>query len=169
MTAQAYAPAATDAAADEWAAKTEAQMTDDERFSILHGIMPILIGPYANPELKTKWPDDLVPGAGYIMGVPRLGVPSLRETDASLGVTNPFGIRKGDTATALPAGLAIGASFNPNWPLLERGRWPAKARAKGFNVLLGVASTSSAIPAMVATSNISRRIRSSRASWAPRR
>ncbi|KQZ77375.1 beta-glucosidase [Sphingopyxis sp. Root214] len=137
MTAQAYAPAATDAAADEWAAKTEAQMTDDERFSILHGIMPILIGPYANPQLKTKWPDDLVPGAGYIMGVPRLGIPSLRETDASLGVTNPFGIRKGDTATALPAGLAIGASFNPELAFAGARAVASEARAKGFNVLLG--------------------------------
>lgn len=137
MTAQGYAPAATDVAADEWAAKTEAQMTDDERFSLLHGIMPILIGPYANPQLKTKWPDDLVPGAGYIMGVPRLGVPSLRETDASLGVTNPFGIRKGDTATALPAGLAIGASFNPELAFAGARAVASEARAKGFNVLLG--------------------------------
>lgn len=137
MTAQGYAPAATDAAADEWAAKTEAQMTDDERFTLLHGVMPILIGPYSDPERKTKWPDDLVPGAGYIMGVPRLGVPSLRETDASLGVTNPFGIRKGDTATALPAGLAIGASFNPELAFTGARAVASEARAKGFNVLLG--------------------------------
>ena len=33
-------------------------------------------------------------------------------SDASLGVTNP-GYRPGDTATALPAGIALGASFNP--------------------------------------------------------
>ena len=39
-------------------------------------------------------------------------------SDASLGVTNP-GYRPGDTATALPAGIALGASFNPapcRWP-----------------------------------------------------
>lgn len=136
-TAQGQAPVVTDAVADDWAAKTEAQMTDDERFTVLHGVMPILIGPYSNPELKTKWPDDLVPGAGYIMGVPRLGVPSLRETDASLGVTNPFGIRKGDTATALPAGLAIGASFNPELAFAGARAVASEARAKGFNVLLG--------------------------------
>src|SRR3546814_18102482 len=86
-------PMCAEAAADAWAAANEARMTDDERFTLLHGFMPIPIGLYADPELQAKWPDDVVPGAGYVAGVARLGVPSLRETDASLGVTNPFGIR----------------------------------------------------------------------------
>lgn len=50
--------------------------------------------------------------AGYVPGVERLGVPALRMSDAGLGVTNP-GFRPGDTATALPAGLALASSFNP--------------------------------------------------------
>ena len=124
-------------AADDWAAQVEAQMTDDERFSLLHGFMPIPIGPYANPELQAKWPKDVIPGAGYVAGVPRLGIPSQRATDASLGVTNPFGIRKGDSATALPAGLAIGASFNPDLAFAGAQAVASEARAKGFNVLLG--------------------------------
>ncbi|NIJ38804.1 beta-glucosidase [Sphingopyxis panaciterrae] len=112
-------------------------MTDDERFSMLHGFMPIPIGPYANPELQAKWPKDVIFGAGYVAGVPRLGIPSQRATDASLGVTNPFGIRKGDTATALPAGLAIGATFNPDLAFAGAKLVASEARAKGFNVLLG--------------------------------
>jgi beta-glucosidase len=131
------APAGNDAAAVAWAAKIEAQMTDDERFSLLHGFMPIPIGPYANPEFQAKWPKDVVLGAGYIAGVARLGVPSLRETDASLGVTNPFGVRKGDTATALPAGLAIGATFNPELAFAGAKLVASEARVRGFNVLLG--------------------------------
>ncbi|OWQ99974.1 glycosyl hydrolase [Sphingopyxis witflariensis] len=140
MTASAQdkaAPARVEAAADDWAAKIEAQMTDDERFSILHGFMPIPLGPYANPELQAKWPKDVIPGAGYVAGVPRLGIPSQRATDASLGVTNPFGVRKGDTATALPAGLAIGATFNPELAFAGAHLVASEARAKGFNVLLG--------------------------------
>lgn len=140
MTASAHGKAAAtrvEAAADDWAAKTEAQMTDDERFSILHGFMPIPLGPYANPELQAKWPKDVIPGAGYVAGVPRLGIPSQRATDASLGVTNPFGVRKGDTATALPAGLAIGATFNPELAFAGAHLVASEARAKGFNVLLG--------------------------------
>ena len=128
---------AAEAAADDWAAKTEAQMTDDERFSLLHGFMPIPIGPYADPEWQAKWPKDVIPGAGYVAGVPRLGIPSQRATDASLGVTNPFGIRKGDSATALPAGLALGASFNPDLAFAGAEAVASEARAKGFNVLLG--------------------------------
>src|SRR3546814_12850525 len=112
-------------------------MTDAERFSLLHGFMPIPIGPYANPELQAKWPAEVIYGAGYVPGIARLGVPSLRETDASLGVTNPFGIRKGDTATALPAGLAIGASFNPDLAFAGAQAVASEARARGFNVLLG--------------------------------
>src|SRR3546814_16683399 len=96
VTASAQEPAAAaasgaEAAADAWAAATEARMTDDERFTLLHGFMPIPIGPYADPELQAKWPDDVVPGAGYVAGVARLGVPALPDTDASLGVTNPVG------------------------------------------------------------------------------
>jgi beta-glucosidase-like glycosyl hydrolase len=61
------------------------------------------------------WDDAVaLPGyenTGYVAGVPRLGIPSLRETDASLGVTNPLGICPADLATALPSSLALAASF----------------------------------------------------------
>lgn len=129
------AKATGDSAADRWAAETEAKMTDDERFSLIHGFMALRIPGFGDPNLV--WPTDVVPGAGYVRGIPRLGVPSLRETDASLGVTNPFGVRKGDTATALPAGLALGATFDPE--LARRGGYlvAQEARARGFNVLLG--------------------------------
>ncbi len=122
-------------AADRWAAETEAKMTDDERFSLIHGFMALRIPGLGDPNLV--WPDDVVAGAGYVHGIPRLGVPSLRETDASLGVTNPFGVRKDDTATALPAGLALGATFDPE--MARRGGLlvAQEARARGFNVLLG--------------------------------
>jgi len=123
-------------AAAKWAAATEAKMTDDERFSLVHGFMPLKI-PGLKLSTPEPWPDDVVPGAGYVRGVPRLGVPSLRETDASLGVTNPFSIRPGDTATALPAGLALGASFDPDLAYRGGNLVGQEARARAFNVLLG--------------------------------
>lgn len=46
-------------------------------------------------------------------GVPRLGVPGLVMSDASMGVTNPGYGGRSDTATAMPACIALGASFNP--------------------------------------------------------
>lgn len=34
-----------DADADAWAARVEAQMTDDERLSLIHGFMPLPVAP----------------------------------------------------------------------------------------------------------------------------
>jgi len=117
--------------ADRWAAEVEQQMTDVERFQLLHGFMALKVGP------PREWPDDVVPGAGYIAGVPRLRVPSLRETDATLGVANPFNARPGDTATALPGSIALGATFNPELARRSGEVVAGEAGAKGFNVLLG--------------------------------
>ncbi len=119
--------------ADIRAREVEAQLTDDERFSLLVSVMgksELL------PFRDERFPPDVPGSAGYVPGIPRLGVQALRMTDASLGVTNP-GYRPGDTATAFPAGLALAASFNPE---LARGSGAAigrEARSRGFNVLLG--------------------------------
>ena len=68
--------------------------------------------------------------AGYVPGVPRLGVPALLMSDAGLGVTNP-GYRTGDTATALPAGLALAAGFDP---ALARAAGQAVGRRRAAGV-----------------------------------
>ena len=117
---------------DVRARETEAQMTDEERFSLLVSVMGA--SPFL-PVRDKRIPEGVPMSAGYVPGVPRLGVPALLMTDASLGVTNP-GYRPGDTATALPAGIALGASFNPE--LRASGRaWSVARRAhRGFNVLL---------------------------------
>ncbi|MCP3733471.1 glycoside hydrolase family 3 C-terminal domain-containing protein [Sphingomonas sp. RP10(2022)] len=114
---------------DARAAAIERQMTDAERVTLTHGIMAIPFG-------DTKVPTGVLLGAGRVEGIPRLGVPALTETDASLGVAYIGGLR-GDGATALPSGLAMGATWDP--ALLRRGgaTIAGEAQAKGFNVLLG--------------------------------
>ena len=115
------------------ARETEQHMTDDERFSMLISVM----GKNAVIPVKDKRIPDGVPmSAGYTPGVPRLGVPALLMSDASLGITNP-GYRPGDTATALPAGIAMGSSFNPQ--LAHEGGivLAREAKQRGFNVVLG--------------------------------
>lgn len=113
---------------DARAAAVERQMTGDERVRITHGIMAI---PYG----ETRIPPAAPFGAGYVEGLPRLGVPPLTETDASLGVAYVGGLRK-DGATALPSGLAMGATWDPE--LVRKGgeTIAGEAHAKGFNVLL---------------------------------
>jgi beta-glucosidase len=114
--------------ADSRAAATEAAMTDAERVSLLHGIMAM---PYGD----VKIPEGVPFGAGYIPGIERLAVPPLTETDASLGVSYVGGLR-GDGATALPSGMAMGSTWSPE--LMHKGgaRIADEAHAKGFNVLL---------------------------------
>lgn len=129
------APAVTEQDPDVWASETENRMTDDERFALISGFMTLPLGD-RGPQ-QSEWPADAILGAGYVAGVPRLGIPSLRETDAGLGVANPFGLRKGDSATALPASMALAASFNPDLAYRAGKLVAAEARAKGFNVLLG--------------------------------
>ena len=119
-------------AADARARETEAQMTDDERFSLLVSVM--------GTNLVIERRDDRIPegtpmSAGYTPGVPRLGVPALLMSDASLGVTNQ-GYREGDTATALPAGIALGATFNPALARASGQMVGREARSRGFNVQL---------------------------------
>jgi beta-glucosidase len=117
-------------APDARATSTLAQMTQDEKLSMLQGFVP-------QTWPAGKFPPNLIKGAGYVPGVPRLGIPPLADSDASLGVANMGGLmRAKDEATAMPAGLAMASTWSPE--LVEQvGRvMGAETRAKGFNVLL---------------------------------
>lgn len=126
----AHADERTAQAASKRAEKTLEAMTPQEKTILTHGILALQLLPG-----DAALPAEAIPGAGYIAGIPRLGVPALFETDASLGVSYVFGIRK-DGATALPSGLAQASTWNP--ALIEVGgrMIGSEARAKGFNVLL---------------------------------
>jgi beta-glucosidase len=118
--------------ADARARATEEQMTDDERFSLLVSVM----GTNTTITVRDpRIPPSVPMSAGYVPGVERLGVPALLMSDASLGVTNP-GYRAGDTATALPAGIALGATFNPALARASGMLLGREARSRGFNVML---------------------------------
>jgi beta-glucosidase len=118
--------------ADRRALETERQMTDDERFALLVSVMG---RNFAIPERDERIPPGVPMSAGYVPGVPRLGVPALLMSDASLGITNQ-GYREGDTATALPAGLALGATFNLALARSAGELLGREARSRGFNVML---------------------------------
>jgi beta-glucosidase len=122
----------TEETPDARARATEAQMTDDERFSVLVSVMGVNA---VIRERDERIPEDVPMSAGYVPGVPRLGIPALLMSDASLGVTNP-GYRPGDTATALPAGIALGATFNPALARAAGTLLGREARSRGLNVML---------------------------------
>jgi beta-glucosidase len=106
------------------------QMTDQEKLSLVHGV---IAAPWGD---KPK-PAGSIGSAGYVRGVPRLGIPALQETDAELGVANPGDVRSGDTATAMPSDLALASTWDPEIARLQGQSVAMEARAKGFNVLLG--------------------------------
>ncbi len=114
---------------DERADLALGALTLDEKIRLVHGS-------FGFPFQGKPRPEGAIGSAGYVPGVPRLGIPALQESDAGLGVTNPENTRPGDVATPLPSGLATAATFDP--VLAERGgaMIGAEARAKGFNVLL---------------------------------
>lgn len=102
-------------------------MTLDEKLSLVHTR-------FGTPFRGRPKPVGALNSAGFNPGIPRLGIPALQETDAGLGVTNPTSAPV--NATALPSGLAIGATFDP--ALARRGgaMIGGEARAFGFNVML---------------------------------
>jgi beta-glucosidase len=120
---------------DQRATLAAAAMTLDEKIGLLHG--PVALPRKGADGVQVNPPAEAILSAGYLPGVPRLGIPALYETDASLGVANPNGIRPGDVATALPASLALAATFDPSLAYQAGALVGSEARAKGFNVLLG--------------------------------
>ena len=113
---------------DERAEAALAAMTREEKLALLHVPLAMMVPPAKRPDVPV--------GAGWIAGVPRLGIAPIAETDASLGVGNLLGMRRGDTATALPSSLALGASWDTELARRAGTMIGSEARAKGFGVML---------------------------------
>src|SRR5262245_62481207 len=92
--------------ADTRAQQIEQQMTDDERFGLIRSLMVVVFGK-AGGGRDPRVPENVPQIAGWVKGVPRLGVPDLLLTDAGLGITNPAHGRPGDEATALPSAQVL--------------------------------------------------------------
>ncbi|MBR0697239.1 beta-glucosidase [Bradyrhizobium lablabi] len=118
---------------DERARDTEQKLTDDERFSLIIS----LLGPASIVPRDPRIPADVKNvSAGYTSGIPRLGIPALQSSDASMGVTNP-GYRPDDKgATAFPASILVGSSFNPQLARKGGVAIAREARIRGFNIML---------------------------------
>ncbi len=122
---------------DERAKAVVAAMTEDEKLSLVMG--------YTDPDALMKEPDDVVSpaikadvaahhikgSAGYISGIPRLGITPQWQTDASIGVRV-----EGMERTALPSSLATAASFDPSVPFAGGVMIGHEARLSGFNTFL---------------------------------
>jgi beta-glucosidase len=122
------------ASPDERARETERQMTDDERFSLIISLIGAI--PSMGVPRDQRIPEGVNMSAGYTPGIPRLGVPALQSSDASMGVTNP-GYRPDDKgATAFPASIVVGSSFNPKLARDGGAAIAREAQIRGFNIML---------------------------------
>jgi len=116
-----------------------AAMTLDEKLRLVFGFSDQALTDVAkvpddvvSPELKNYVITHLVKGsAGFVPGVPRLGIPDQTQTDASMGVRNSF-----IPSTALPSSLATAASFDPEVPRAGGRMIGAEARATGHDTML---------------------------------
>jgi beta-glucosidase len=114
-------------------------MTLDEKLRLVFGYSDQALTDVAkvpddivSPELKNYVINHLVKGsAGFVPGVPRLGIPDQTQTDASMGVRNSF-----IPSTALPSSLATAASFDPQVARAGGAMIGAEARATGHNTML---------------------------------
>jgi beta-glucosidase len=115
---------------DERADLVLKQLTLDEKIDLLHGNgMP-------------GWGDKPRPnaylgngGAGFTLGVPRLGIPMIQMSDAAYGVR--MSADNGRYSTALPSNLASAASWDPQAACDYGALIGRELRAQGYNMTLG--------------------------------
>jgi beta-glucosidase len=114
---------------DERAALVVKEMTLDEKVSLLHGTGLKDLGPVSPLAVGSNG------GAGYVVGIPRLGIPAIQISDAAYGVR--WSGENGRYSTALPDNLASAASWDLD-AAFEYGALIARElRAQGYNMSLG--------------------------------
>jgi len=113
---------------DERAALLVRQLTLDEKIGLVRGLgWGGLLGGEETPGSNG--------GAGYIPGIPRLGVPALQMADAAVGVTR--GAVSGRYSTPLPSAIAAASSWDLEVARQYGALIGSELRAQGYNMTLG--------------------------------
>src|SRR5919199_1795447 len=108
------------------------RMTEDEKLKLVFGYFSTDFPPknYTMPAEGREG------SAGYVPGIPRLGIPPQWQTDAGVGVASQGGAKQKRERTALPSGMATTATWNPTTAFQGGRMIGAEARSSGFNVML---------------------------------
>jgi len=105
------------------------ELTLDEKIDLVHGNgMPGWGPPRPNAHLGNG-------GAGFVLGVPRLGIPFIQMSDAAYGVRSSA--QNGRYSTALPSNIAAAASWDPQAACEYGALIGRELRAQGYNMTLG--------------------------------
>jgi beta-glucosidase len=105
------------------------QLTLDEKIQLAHGIGwgPLKPG--------SPIPPDNNGGAGEILGIPRLGIPSVQQADSAVGIR--MAAPEGRYATLLPSVLAAASTWDPKAAHLYGDVIGRELRAQGYNQSIG--------------------------------
>ena len=116
--------------AEQRAADAVSKMTLDEKLTLVFG--------YFASDWQGKKPpaEGRYGSAGYVPGIPRLGISPQWETDAGVGVATQGAATVKRERTALPSGIATAATWNPQVAFNGGQMIGSEARASGFNVML---------------------------------
>ncbi len=114
---------------DERAELVLKEMTLDEKITLIHGNgMPGWGEPRPNAYLGNG-------GAGFVLGIPRLGIPMIQLSDAAYGVR--ASAQNGRYSTALPSNIASAASWDTQAACEYGALIGRELRAQGYNMTLG--------------------------------
>ena len=105
------------------------QLTLDEKIQLVHGIGwgPLMPG--------RPVPPDNNGGAGEVIGIARLGIPSLQQADSAVGIR--MAAQQSRYATLLPSVLAAASSWDPKAAHLYGDVIGRELRAQGYNQSIG--------------------------------
>jgi beta-glucosidase len=106
------------------------ELTVDEKIALLHGNG--MLGWAGPPNPRAYLGNG---GAGFVLGVPRLGIPIIQMSDAAYGVRSSA--ENGRYSTALPSGIAGAASWDTHAACEYGALIGRELRAQGYNMTLG--------------------------------
>jgi beta-glucosidase len=114
---------------DERATLVVKQMTIDEKISLLHGTGLKGLSPMSPLAIHSNG------GAGYVVGIPRLGIPGIQMSDAAYGVRSSG--ENGRYSTALPSNLGAASSWDLDAAFAYGALIGRELRDQGYNMSLG--------------------------------
>lgn len=114
---------------DERASMVVKEMTLDEKISLLHGTGMVGLSPMSPLAIHSNG------GAGYVVGIPRLGIPAIQMSDAAYGVR--MSGENGRYSTALPSCTAGAATWDLRGGYEYGALIGRELRAQGYNMSLG--------------------------------
>jgi beta-glucosidase len=115
---------------DERADMVLRQMTLDEKIALLHGN-----GMAREKQWQTPFTYQSNGGAGYVLGIERLGIPPIDMSDAAYGVR--ASAANGRYSTALTSNVGSAASWDPQAACEYGALIGRELRAQGYNMTLG--------------------------------